>query len=128
MAEAEGWLDVANCVTFTIQGPKGSCDAKLYCWSPTGDRIPSTDYQSSKRQCYVDLLIKEETGLTNESALLIQEPEVPETSNEAEAVLAETQVDEPYAGIDEGGEPEVEPEPEKPQTEVEQVIQASQRD
>lgn len=74
-AENEGWLEVANCVTYSIKGPNGSCNARLYCY---GARIPGADYRSSKRECFVDRAILEATGLRNESAMDIAETAEPE--------------------------------------------------
>jgi hypothetical protein len=81
-AEAEGWREVAGGVTYTIRGPKGSCDARLYCF---GDRIYGSDYKSSKRDCLVDTDIFELTGWANggaeahdlsvqETPVLVEEP------------------------------------------------------
>ena len=58
-AEAEGWQEVANTVTYTITGPKGSVDVSLYCF---GERVSGSDYKSSKRDCLVDLTIESGTG------------------------------------------------------------------
>ena len=64
-AESEGWLEVANTVTYTISGPSGSVDCKLLCM---GARVPGSAYESGKRGCLVDHTIYELTGHTNTSA------------------------------------------------------------
>ncbi len=62
-AEAEGWQEVANTVTYTITGPSGQIDATLYCF---GERVHGSDYKSGKRDCLVDKAIFAATGHTNE--------------------------------------------------------------
>ncbi len=59
-AEADGWKEVANSVTYKIKGPEGVCDVKLYCM---GDKVPGSCHLSGKRTCEVDLNIREITGL-----------------------------------------------------------------
>jgi len=85
-AENEGWLEVANSVTYRVEGPNGSCDCRLYCW---GSRIAGADYKSSKRECFVDRDILAATGHKNGSATdLAADPE-PETTG---SIAAETTV------------------------------------
>ena len=59
-AEAAGWKEVANSVTYKIKGPDGECDVRLYC---LGDKVPGSCHLSGKRVCEVDLNIREITGL-----------------------------------------------------------------
>ena len=62
LAEEEGWAQVADTVTYSIQGPSGTCDVRLYC---CGTPIPGAGYQASKRICVVDRVIMLQTGLAN---------------------------------------------------------------
>jgi hypothetical protein len=78
-AEAEGWKEVANSITYKIVGPKGSCDARLYCY---GNKVPGVSHQSNKRVCEVDLNIMEITGLENGADSLVQKQSV-ETERKA---------------------------------------------
>jgi hypothetical protein len=80
-AEAEGWLEVANSITFGIEGPKGRCSVRLYCW---GERVPGLDYKSSKRNLGVDKKILEVTGHRNEGAAAeaaVETPAPPEVES-----------------------------------------------
>ena len=62
LAQEEGWLEVVDTVIYTIKGPSGHCDTRLYC---CGEPIPGGGYQSSKRSCMVDRVILLQTGLVN---------------------------------------------------------------
>ena len=85
-AEAEGWQEVANTVTYSIAGPNGQIDATLYCF---GERISGSDYSSGKRDCLVDLDIFEATGHTNK--------ETAEANAETVKVMEFESEDEPTA-------------------------------
>lgn len=89
-AEGEGWVEVANSVTYTIRGPKGSIDVRLYCY---GRRIPSIDHKSSKRECFIDRDILEATGLSNASA--VELATAPLTQPEPRAPMAPLPAPEP---------------------------------
>lgn len=102
-AEDEGWRPVAATAIYTITGPKGSCDVSLYCF---GDRIPSGNYQASKRECYVDWEVLRVTGLTNGNDAVEQfEPEEEVAVTEeprAEDIFDEVAV--VHEPVEEGGE------------------------
>ena len=86
VAEAQGWELVGGIETFTVQGPEGSVDARLYCF---GEKLPSANYQSSKRTMEYDINVKEITGL-DMATVPIEEKQTVETESVVETVVEPT--------------------------------------
>ena len=89
VAEREGWKPVTltdGIDTFTIQGPDGAVDARLYCF---GEKLPSANYQSSKRTIEYDKNIGEITGLVVAESTL-EEKQTVGTESTVETVVEPT--------------------------------------
>ena len=59
-AQDEGWNEVANTAIYTIRGPNGQVDCKLYAM---GRGIPGQSHASGRRVCMVDDEVELVTGL-----------------------------------------------------------------
>jgi hypothetical protein len=59
-AQDEGWNEIANTAIYTIRGPKGQVDCKLYAM---GRGIPGQSHASGRRVCLVDDEVELVTGL-----------------------------------------------------------------
>lgn len=60
LAQDRGLREVDNTLVYTITGPKGSVDVKLYCF---GKPIPGQSHLSGRRRLFVDPDIEKLTGL-----------------------------------------------------------------
>jgi hypothetical protein len=58
-AQDEGWLEVENTMVYTIAGPRGEANMKLYC---RGKLIPGQPTDSGARLCRCDIIVEELTG------------------------------------------------------------------
>lgn len=59
-AQDEGWNEIANTAIYTIRGPKGEVNCKLYAM---GRGIPGQSHASGRRICLVDDEVELITGL-----------------------------------------------------------------
>lgn len=60
LAQDGGWIEIDGTFVYTIVGPKGSVDAKLF---GRGRVIPGQSHMSGKRKLFCDPTIVEVTGL-----------------------------------------------------------------
>lgn len=61
LAQDRGLREVDNTLVYTITGPKGSVDVKLYCF---GKPIPGQSHLSGRRRLFCDPDIEARTGLS----------------------------------------------------------------
>ena len=77
-AQDLGLREVENSLVYTITGPLGSVDCKLYCH---GKPIRGLSHQSGRRRLFVHNDVYERTGHLDESRLNALEEQEEETTN-----------------------------------------------